>query len=410
MSDSSSDKGKRRARGDGGLHWDEKRQRWIASVTIGYTPAGRRIVRKASDRHKSKALAKLREKTRDRDDGLPAEDVRYTVGQAVENWLRYGLSGRDTSTVETKKILARKHVIPELGARKLRELSADDVDQWLERKAKKVSTRTLQELRSILKRSVARAQARDKVKRNVVLLCELPTGRPGRPSKSLTLDQVEAVLNAADDAQPWLRAYIVLSLLTGARTEELRELTWSHLVAYDQGRQAWTPVAVAGWEHEDFAIYVWRSVRKNGDTKTTKSRRTLKLPRRCVLALIALWDRQALARQAAGENWHDKDLVFATRTGTELSAGNVRRAFRSVVTRAGLVGEEWTPREMRHSFVSVLSDSGVPLEHISRLVGHSGTMVTEAVYRKQIRPVMQEGATAMDRIFPTGKPESQSPS
>jgi hypothetical protein len=37
------DKSKRRARGDGGLHWDDKRQRWIASVTIGYTPAGKRM-------------------------------------------------------------------------------------------------------------------------------------------------------------------------------------------------------------------------------------------------------------------------------------------------------------------------------------------------------------------------------
>jgi site-specific recombinase XerD len=34
---------------------------------------------------------------------------------------------------------------------------------------------------------------------------------------------------------------------------------------------------------------------------------------------------------------------------------------------------------MRHSFVSLLSDSGVPLEHILRLVGHSGTAVTEAL-------------------------------
>ncbi|MGH3872404.1 MAG: hypothetical protein ACRDSR_12980 [Pseudonocardiaceae bacterium] len=40
------------------------------------------------------------------------------------------------------------------------------------------------------------------------------------------------------------------------------------------------------------------------------------------------------------------------------------------------------------------------LEDIARLVGHSGTAVTESVYRKQIRPVMEEGATAMNRIFP----------
>jgi hypothetical protein len=36
-----------------------------------------------------------------------------------------------------------------------------------------------------------------------------------------------------------------------------------------------------------------------------------------------------------------------------------------------------------------------------RLVGHSSTAVTELVYRKQIRPVVQTGAVAMDRIFRT---------
>ncbi|MER5628499.1 tyrosine-type recombinase/integrase [Streptosporangium sp. NPDC002544] len=66
---------------------------------------------------------------------------------------------------------------------------------------------------------------------------------------------------------------------------------------------------------------------------------------------------------------------------------------------AGLPAKDWTPREMRHSFVSLLSDSGVPLEDIARLVGHSGTAVTEAVYRKQIRPVLLGGAETMDRIF-----------
>ncbi|MFC5995301.1 hypothetical protein ACFQE5_13880, partial [Pseudonocardia hispaniensis] len=44
--------------------------------------------------------------------------------------------------------------------------------------------------------------------------------------------------------------------------------------------------------------------------------------------------------------------------------------------------------------------SGVPLEQISRLIGHSGTAVTEAVYRKQFKPVLDEGATAMDDLFP----------
>lgn len=44
------------------------------------------------------------------------------------------------------------------------------------------------------------------------------------------------------------------------------------------------------------------------------------------------------------------------------------------------------------------------MEHIARLVGHSGTVTTETVYRKQIRPMLLDGADVMDRIFPDGKP------
>jgi integrase len=36
---------------------------------------------------------------------------------------------------------------------------------------------------------------------------------------------------------------------------------------------------------------------------------------------------------------------------------------------------------------------------ISRLVGHSGTTVTELVYRHQLKPVIQTGATVMDELF-----------
>jgi integrase len=79
-------------------------------------------------------------------------------------------------------------------------------------------------------------------------------------------------------------------------------------------------------------------------------------------------------------------------------AGNVRRDFRRALALVpGLDPSMWTPRELRHSFVSVLSDAGVPLEQIAQLVGHSGTTVTELVYRRQLRPVIQTGATVMDQ-------------
>ena len=68
--------------------------------------------------------------------------------------------------------------------------------------------------------------------------------------------------------------------------------------------------------------------------------------------------------------------------------------------RGGLTPGEWTPRELRHSFVSLLSDAGLPMEQISRLLRPSGTTTTETICRKQIRPVIVHAADAMDRIFP----------
>ncbi|MEV6595584.1 tyrosine-type recombinase/integrase [Actinoplanes sp. NPDC051346] len=100
-----------------------------------------------------------------------------------------------------------------------------------------------------------------------------------------------------------------------------------------------------------------------------------------------------------GKKWQDLDLVFASSLGTALDAANVRRSFRRITKTAGRDPSDWTPRELRHSFVSLLTDNGVSINEIADLCGHSGTSVTEKVYRHQLRPVLLTGAAAMDRIF-----------
>jgi integrase len=328
---------KRRSRGDGGLHWSESRHRWIAEVTTGYDGRGKRVIRKASAKTKTKTQHKLKEMIRDLDDGLPVPSGGYTVTDAVQAWLAHGLAGRDPETVANYKCLATVHIVRSVGAKELRQLSAEDVDAWLSAESKKVSSRTLRLVHSILARSLRHAQARDKVKRNVALLCDVPTGRAGRPSKSLTLEQATGIVTAAADSP--LHAYAVLSLLIGARTEGLRALHWVNVDM--EGRpDAKPPVPPS--------IAVWRSVRAGGDTKTRKSRRTLAMPQRCADALRAQWDARICSHREPGKCGC---LVFASQAGTALDAHNVRRAFRRIVASAGLEPKEWTPREMRHSFV-----------------------------------------------------------
>jgi hypothetical protein len=48
-----------------------------------------------------------------------------------------------------------------------------------------------------------------------------------------------------------------------------------------------------------------------------------------------------------------------------------------------------------------MSHRGVSTEEIARLVGHSSTRTTEVIYRKELRPVINTGATIMDGLFPS---------
>ena len=98
----------RRSRGDGSLHFDEARQRWIATASLGYDPAGRRIVKTARGATKTEAKAKLRELLRDYEDGLATAPADFTVTDAVNDWLAYGLAGRDEATVATARTCVRR--------------------------------------------------------------------------------------------------------------------------------------------------------------------------------------------------------------------------------------------------------------------------------------------------------------
>ena len=358
--------------------------RWRGVVSLGFAADGRRIRRKVSGKTKAVVQDRLKALHSELESGLRASPD-YTVRRAAEDWLAEGLDGRSAKTI-TKNQNVLAPILAIIGPRRLRELTADDVRQALTVMASRYSSAAVAMGHGALRRAIRHAEARDLVARNVALLVDTPKGQAGRPSKSLTLEQASALLAAADGTR--MHPYVAVCLGTGIRTEEARALRWEHIEFGDPATEPPVPASAA----------VWRSVRAHGDTKTDKSRRTLRLPQIAADALRAHKQRQAEERLAAGAQWSDHDLVFTTRTGSALDAANVRREFRAIC-KAAKIGEHWTPRELRHSFVSLMSSSGVPVEEIARLAGHSSTRTTEVVYRRELRPVLTAGAEAMDKLL-----------
>jgi integrase len=407
----------RRRRGEDGISFehrgpcrDPERHRhcpglWRGEFTLGYTDDGYRTRRKVSGKTKAAVVDKLRQLHHELDKGIVPKPgyANYTVRRAAEDWLANGLDGRSAKTVKKNQNVLEP-ILKVIGTRKLRQLTAADVRQALAKMTTRYSTAAVTMGHLALKRAIRHAEASDLVARNVAALVDTPKGQEGRPSQSLTLEQAVAVITAAEtlpvmELRPGLKdvrrpaelmyAYIVLSLLVGVRTEEARALRWDHVdLEGDPDADPPIPPHVA----------VWRSVRERGETKTKRSRRTLGLPQMAAEALRVLRESQAHERALAGERWQDTGLVFTSHRGTALDAGNVRKMFKRVCNAAG-TGDSWTPRELRTSFVSLMSHRGVSIEEIAHLVGHASTRTTEVVYRWELRPVITTGAEIMDDVF-----------
>jgi len=206
------------------------------------------------------------------------------------------------------------------------------------------------------------------------------------------MTEIRALLGL--DLTAWWRAYLTVALMSGLRPGELLGLRWED-VDFKAGvlrvRKCLKalPDPVTGKR-----VLVLETL------KTEQSRRTIQMPRQAAAALLALRKEQAAARLKLGAAWDTRGLgiVFGNGAGAPKWADDVRRQFITLCGRAG-IGTDWTPREQRHTFVSVLSDSGVDIEHIADAVGHVDSTVTKAVYRHQIADKVTAAATVMDSIF-----------
>ncbi|MEQ4719372.1 site-specific integrase [Nonomuraea sp. B19D2] len=353
---------------------------YTVAVSLGLGPDGKRNRIKRKGRTKKAAIQNARKAINDLEKGLEL-DKDYTVKDCVLDFLEYGLQGRSENTLRTYKSIATNNIICKIGYIKLKELKAKHVEEWLAKLALELSTETLGRALNILTRAIRRAQRDDKVERNVAEIVDLPEGQIGRPSKSFTLEQAVKLLAVAQEPKWRIGPYVALCLLTGIRTEEARALKWTDV------------------DLEKGVVYVLRAERHRGETKTKKSRRGFAIAKVAVGWLISHKARQNAERLEAGEVWQENNLIFCHEDGSPFNVDQVERAFRRITVAAGL-GDDWVPRELRHTFVSLLSNHAeVAIEKISDLVGHSTTATTETVYRHELRPVIADGAQAMDKII-----------
>ncbi len=178
------------------------------------TRADRRIKSKVTSTDRARLLAKLEDLRADLG-SAGGEAITLTLRRAIDRWLAEGLDGRSPATVRRNRAVLYSagspgELRPEfaaIGGTRLRELTAAEVREALSAAAATRSTATVALMRNCLTRAIRHAQAGDLVHRNVAGLIDTPAGQaPGRPSRSLTMEQAAAVIAAAQ-APPDVRLH-----------------------------------------------------------------------------------------------------------------------------------------------------------------------------------------------------------
>ena len=216
---------KRRGRGEDGIYRRESDGRWVASVSLGYDGAGKRVRRVVYGATKREAQDKLDALRRDAGAGVKLAPGKVTVGEAVERWLDLEVRpNRAPATVKCYADTARLHVLPALGRVPLKDLDTLRIDQLQAAlQAAGVSPRTRELVHAVLSRCLRRAVKWGLIGVNPAAGAERPKVTR-REVPRTTPAQAEALLAAA--AGHRLAALFTVAVGTGLRQGEAFGLRW----------------------------------------------------------------------------------------------------------------------------------------------------------------------------------------
>lgn len=316
-----------------------------------------------------------------------------TVAEYCEKWLLMQSAHVRATTLTDYTSKVRRHIIAELGNKRMAEVTPDDIQMALV----SVSSKSASVYKSvtILYKSIFRAALESRVitENPTVYITPKGGGVPQKEKPALTNSQVERLLDAARGLPPYV--FIMIGLYAGLRREEILALQWDSVyldvpAPYLTVRRAWHT------EHNRPVILT--------ELKTKAAERNIPLPD-CLANCL----REAKAKSTS-------DYVIANSEGGPLSYTQFKRLWQYIVTRTvkerayyryeggtrvkhtvtPVLGQkaahngkvvytldfEVTPHLLRHTYITNLIHASVDPKTVQYLAGHENSKTTMDIYAK----------------------------
>lgn len=316
-----------------------------------------------------------------------------TVAEYCEKWLLMQSVHVRATTLTDYTSKVRRHIIGELGEKKMAEVTLDDIQLALVPVSKKSAS--VYKSVVILYKSIFRAAKESHVidTNPTIYLNAKGGGVPQEEKQALTDEQVERLLDAIRGLPPYV--FVMIGLYAGLRREEILALQWDSVyldmdAPYLTVRRAWHT------EHNRPVILT--------ELKTKAAERNIPLPD-CLAECL----KEAKKKSAS-------DYVVANRDGEPLSYTQFKRLWQYIVTRSvkersyyryedgkrvkhtvkPVLGEkaahngkvvysldfDVTPHMLRHTYITNLIHSSVDPKTVQYLAGHESSRITMDIYAK----------------------------
>lgn len=356
---------------------------WTAYWFVPTREGGRRQVSKGGFRTKRQAQDHLTGVMHAIQTNSYVQPARQTLAEYFDQWHAAAASRLRPKTLDSYRQVFNRYVRDTLGDTRLQSLTATHLDGLYAdllraggRDEKPLSPTTVIHVHAVVSKLLSDGLRKGVVVRNVAQAASPP--RQLRPAdRQLTIwsgEQLKAFLASVENER--LYALWRLYAVSGCRRGEALAVTWED-VDLERGR----------WEIRRSLVTIGNAA-VVGAPKSGRGR-AVALDQVTVSTLRTHRARQNEERLGWGPAYEDGNLVFCRENGTLLHPNEITHTFSRLVAQAGL--PKIRLHDVRHSAVTAMLRSGVPVKVVAERVGHASTSFTQDVYAS-VLPDMQRDA------------------
>lgn len=412
----------KRSNGDGTLR-QRKDGTWEGRYTVGINPGNGKPIRKSIyGKTKPEVAERLRAITSAIDNGTYFEPEKITVKQWFETWLSDYMAGVKPLTVQQYRSMTVTHIIPALGAVKLANLTAPQLQKFYNQLAKDgmttrrknketgkmevvkktvqrenketgkietvyfpLSAKTIQNIHDIISKSLNTAISAGMIKDNVSSRCVLPkvTQKEVVP---MSEEKQKQFIQAISDHK-YKNLYLVY-LFCGLRESEAIGLTWD-CVNFKSGTmkiyRQWQRIP-GNWSQFRF------------ETLKNDKSRTITLSPYVLSILEEQQKQQRIDKLAAGEFWQGFEnmeeqktaFVFTDKIGKPLNPAPVYENLKTIVSNIGMPNAY--VHTLRHTAATNALAEGDSPKTVQENLGHHSAAFTLDVYGHVSEKMREESA------------------